>query len=43
MKADKRFLGLPLDFWANVRLLSQKIGYTERNTNRIKIPTQAEL
>jgi len=30
MKPDSRFVGLGSDFWANVRLISQHVGYTER-------------
>ncbi len=37
MKPDKRFLRQPKSFWANVRSLSQKLGYTEGG--QIKIPT----
>ena len=43
MKADKRFLRQPKHFWANVRSISQHIGYTERGTGRIKVPTLAEI
>lgn len=39
MKANNRFINLPLDFWSNVKLISQKLGYTERGTSRIKVPT----
>jgi hypothetical protein len=39
MKAISRFLNQPLEFWANVKLISQKAGYTERNRSRIKVPT----
>ncbi len=37
MKPDKRFLGLPKDFWAHVRLIGEHIGYTARGTHQIKI------
>jgi hypothetical protein len=37
MKADKRFMKQPKNFWANVRSLSQKLGYTERGTGQIKV------
>lgn len=30
MKADGRFLGQPKEFWANVRTISQAVGYTKR-------------
>lgn len=39
MKADPRFLTLPKEFWANIRTISQEVGYTERGTNSIKIPS----
>ena len=32
-----------LEFWANVKLISQKIGYTERKTSKIKVPTLNEI
>ena len=43
MKAENRFLGQPLEFWANIKLISQKLGYTERNTSRIKVPSLDEI
>mgnify|MGYP000397906644 CR=1 FL=1 len=43
MRPDKRFLNLPKHFWANVRLISQEIGYTVRGTGQIKIPTRDEI
>lgn len=39
MKADPRFLTQPKEFWANVRTISQEVGYTERGANFIKIPS----
>lgn len=39
MKADPRFLNQPKEFWANVRTISQEVGYTERRANSIKIPS----
>ncbi|MCO5109579.1 MAG: hypothetical protein M9929_01910 [Burkholderiaceae bacterium] len=39
MKADTRFLVQPKEFWANVRTISQEVGYTERGANSIKIPS----
>lgn len=39
MKADARFLILPKKFWANVRTISQEVGYTERGANSIRIPS----
>jgi hypothetical protein len=43
MKAESKFLRQPLEFWANVKLISQKIGYTERKTSTIKVPTIDEI
>lgn len=39
MKADLRFLSQPKEFWANVRTISQEVGYTERGKDSIKIPS----
>ncbi len=43
MISDKRFVNQPLEFWANVKLISQRVGYTERSTSKIKIPAQIEI
>ena len=43
MKADNRFLNQPLDFWANIKLISQKAGYTDRKTQQIKVHTLEEI
>jgi hypothetical protein len=43
LKPSSRFVGRPPAFWANVRSLSQQIGYTERSTRRIKVPTAREI
>lgn len=43
MKPESKFLNQPLDFWANVKLISQKVGYTQRKTSKIKIPTIEEI
>ncbi len=34
MKPDPRFLGLPSDFWAYVRLVSEGLGYSLRKTRK---------
>ncbi|ANE53948.1 hypothetical protein [Methylomonas sp. DH-1] len=39
MKADPRFLTQPKEFWANVRTISQEVGYTQRGAKSIKIPS----
>lgn len=41
MKADERFLHQPKSFWANVRSLSQKLGYTQ--SGNIKVPSLKEI
>jgi hypothetical protein len=43
MKPDPRFLNLPKDFWANVRLIGQEVGYTVRGQEKIKVPSLAEI
>lgn len=43
MKANKLFLSQPKAFWANVRTISQGVGYTQRMQGQIKIPTVAEI
>lgn len=43
MKADDRFLAQPREFWANVRLISEQVGYTARGTGTIKVPTVDEI
>lgn len=43
MKADPRFLAQPKEFWANVRTISQEVGYTGRGTGSIRIPTLAVI
>jgi len=43
LKADPRFLGLPGEFWANVRTISQEVGYSERGADVIKIPSLAAV
>ncbi len=37
MLPDKRFLNQPKSFWANVRTISQHLGYTNRKTKQIKV------
>jgi hypothetical protein len=43
MKPNNAFLNLPKSFWASVRLISQEVGYTQRLTNQIKIPSNHEI
>lgn len=41
MIANKKFLKQSLEFWANVKLISQKIGYTKKGV--VKIPEIEEI
>ena len=43
MKPDPRFSKRGEVFWANVRIISQELGYTERNQNKIKTYTIEEM
>jgi hypothetical protein len=45
MKPDPRFLNLPKDFRANVRLISQEVGYTTtvKGQKEIKVPSFQEI
>lgn len=43
MKADTRFLRQRKEFWAHVRTISQEVGYTNRATKGIHIPTVGEI
>jgi hypothetical protein len=43
MKPNKLFLKQPKPFWANVRSISQHLGYTLRGKKQIKIPTIEEM
>jgi hypothetical protein len=43
MQAEDKFLNQSPEFWANVKLISQKIGYTDRKTKAIKIPSIMEI
>ena len=38
MKPDPRFLKQPKSFWANVRTISQEVGYTEPANGYWKVP-----
>jgi len=37
------FTNLPKSFWANIRLISEAVSYTNRSTHQIKIPTKNEI
>ena len=43
MRADPRFLVQPKAFWANVRTISQEIGYTSRKTGQVRVYSIAEM
>ena len=52
MQPHKNFVGLPKEFWANVRTISQEVGYTVRPKRKkgikgqagpIKVPTLTEI
>jgi hypothetical protein len=43
MKPDSRFINLPKQFWALVRLIGQECGYTQRGTGQILIPSREEV
>lgn len=43
MKANLNFLKQSPEFWANVRTISQEIGYTDRVTKTILIPNRVQL
>ena len=43
MKANLNFLHLSQDFWANIKLLSQELGYTDRATRNILIPSALQI
>lgn len=42
MRPNGRFLAQPRDFWAIIRQVSQKVGYTERGKGRVKAPTMEQ-
>lgn len=43
MKPNPKFQAKDPVFWANIRTISQAVGYTVRQKNKIKIPTQDEI
>jgi hypothetical protein len=43
MKANEQFLNQTLDFWANIKLISQKAGYTDKKTKQIKVHSLKEI
>ena len=43
MRADRRFLGWGKAFWANVRTISQELGYTARRSGQVRVYSVAEM
>ena len=43
MKPNQKFRNKPKEFWANVRTISQQVGYTMRGEGQVKIPTINEI
>jgi len=43
MEANPKFSNLPKSFWATVKSVSQKVGYTVRGKGIVKIPTLKEI
>jgi hypothetical protein len=43
MQAESKFLKQPQEFWANVKLISQKVGYTNRGIGTIKVPSIEDI
>lgn len=43
MKPNKIFLSQPKSFWADIRTISQGVGYTARGKGQIKIPSMDEI
>lgn len=43
MKPQQQFLKQDNVFWANVRYISEKVGYTAKGTGLVKVPTLAEI
>jgi len=43
MEPNSKFLHQPRTFWANVRAISETVGYTERGKGTIKVPSLVEM
>lgn len=43
MKPNPKFLSQPPEFWANIRLISQKLKYTDTKTKKIKTHTVDDI
>ena len=43
MKPNTAYSNMPKSFWATVRTVSQKIGYTVRGQGQVRVPTVREI
>ena len=43
MNPNPSFRSEPKEFWANVRTISQQVGYTVRGKGQVKIPNLTEI
>lgn len=43
MKPNRKFFNRPKSFWAAVRTVSQKLGYTVRKKGQVRVPTVTEI
>jgi hypothetical protein len=43
LRANPRFLSQGTAFWAHVRTISQEVGYTDRKTKKIRVPSRLEI
>ena len=43
MKANKRFQNQSPEFWANVRAISESVGYTRKNAGGVCVPSLDEM
>ena len=43
MKPNMKYTSLPKDFWANIKLLSEEIGYSSRGSDKLKIYSAKEI
>lgn len=43
MRPEERFLKQPKDFWAMVRTISQKLGYTVRGAQQVRVPSLSDM
>lgn len=43
MQSNPKFLNQPSRFWAYVRAVSEKFGYSKRGTSEVSAPTEVEI